>query len=872
MREKSMPTNTIYDRTLPNGLQLILREAHDAPVASFWVWYRVGSRNELPGLTGVSHWVEHMQFKGTPNIEKGAIFRDVSKNGGVLNAMTSNDWTAYFETLPSNKLNLAIGIEADRMSNSLFDPEETESERTVILSERQGAQNQPTYQLYEELVGAAFRVHPYRHMVIGHEHDLKTISRDDLYGHYRQAYNPANAFITAVGDFNAEELAQRIEDAFGGIETGAKLPPVRAVEPPQTDERRVLLYRPAPTAYLRMGFKTPEGKHPDNAALLVADAVLSGGKPMGLGGGGPMGRSARLYRSLVAAGLARAAGSDIEMPIDPYMLIIGVTALPGVKPAAIETVVDRELERLASEPVPAQELERALKQVKAQYVYSAEGVTNQAFWLGQMEIVDSYKRADSVVEEIEAVTAADVQRVAATYLKKSNRTVGWLLPSTDGGGSSEQSNHPAVIPVRWWGLSGPSAARAPFERTELSNGIVVLGQAQPEDAAVSTKIRIEAGASLDPAELPGLAAFTARSILRGTADRTFEQFNEATDNLGASVSVDAGRSFTEVSIRSLREDLPALLDLVAAALRQPIFPEEEIEKVRNEILTTIQEQNNDTRSAADLHLRKLLYPEGHPFRHRTLGELGSIPTIRQSDLIGFHRRRYGPKLATFAVVGGIADFNYAVSLIEERFGDWHPDVPPVNPVLPPAGIKAASAKVGIAGKSQADLAIGAHTIARTDPAYYALDLGNLILGRLGLMGRLGANVRDKQGLAYYSYSSVESGKFGSLWVARAGVDPSNIDKAKQGIVEELERIRTEPVTDEELADGKSFTVGSMPIALETNDGIAATLLSIEAYGLGLDYVDRYPELINSVSVSDITAALSAHLDPSALAVSVAGPA
>jgi zinc protease len=561
------------------------------------------------------------------------------------------------------------------------------------------------------------------------------------------------------------------------------------------------------------------------------------------------------------------------MPVDPYLLIIGVTALPGVKPEAIETVVDRELERLASEPVPPAELERALKQVKAQYVYSAEGVTNQAFWLGQMEIVDSYKRADSVVEEIEAVTAADVQRVAATYLKKSNRTVGWLLPSSNGGGgANDHPNHNAVIPVRWWGLSGPSSGRAPFERAELSNGIVVLGQAQPEDEAVSARIRIEAGAALDPAELPGLAAFTARSILRGTGDRSFEQFNEATDNLGASVSVDAGRNFTEVSIRSLREDLPTLLDLVADALRQPAFPEEEIEKVRNEILTTIQEQNNDTRTSSELQLRKLLYPEGHPYRHRTLGELASIPTIRRADLAGFHRHRYGPKLMTVAVVGGIADFKEAVSLIEQRFGDWDPDVPAINPVLPPPAFKAGSASIGIAGKTQADLAIGTHTIARSDPAYYALDLGNLILGRLGLMGRLGANVRDKQGLAYYSYSSVESGKYGSLWVARAGVDPSNVERAKTGIIEELQRIREEPVTDEEIADGKSYTVGSLPIALETNDGVAATLLSIEHYNLGLDYLDRYPELINSVTKEEITASLQAHIDAAALAVSVAGPA
>ena len=241
-------TRPIFEQTLANGLKVILREAHEAPIASFWIWYRVGSRNELPGLTGVSHWVEHMQFKGTPSFGKGAIFREVSKNGGVLNALTSNDWTAYFETLPAERLDLALRIESDRMTNSLFDPEETEAERTIILSERQGAENSPAYLLYEEVVATAFHAHPYQHPVIGFETDLRAITRDDLYAHYRRAYRPNNAFIVAAGDFDSQELFARIERAFGSIEPGQDIPHVRVIEPPQLGERRVTLRRPAPTS------------------------------------------------------------------------------------------------------------------------------------------------------------------------------------------------------------------------------------------------------------------------------------------------------------------------------------------------------------------------------------------------------------------------------------------------------------------------------------------------------------------------------------------------------------------------------------------------------------------------------------------------
>jgi zinc protease len=520
-----------------------------------------------------------------------------------------------------------------------------------------------------------------------------------------------------------------------------------------------------------------------------------------------------------------------------------------------------------------------LKQVKAQYVYSGEGVTNQAFWLGQMEIIDTYRRADTLIDEIERATAEDVRRVASTYLVPTNRTIGWLLPSENGSGASEAAEEiAAVIHVRWWGLGGPVAGssiaskRAPFERAELRNGIVVLGQDQTGDPAVAVRVRLEAGAALDPAGQLGLAALTARSLTRGTAKRSFEAFNETTDSLGATVSVDPGRTFVEIHVRSLSEDVPALLALVSEVLRQPTFPEVEVEKVRQELITSIKEQDNDTRATADLLLRRLLYPEGHPHRHRTLGEVDTLTRLRRDDLVAFHRRRYGPRVTTIAAVGGLGGFEKFVREVERHLGDWEGEATPPAPPAPPSAPAGTLETAKIAGKSQADLAIGMLTLPRTSPDYYPLELGNLILGRLGLMGRLGANVRDRQGLAYYAYSAVEPGRQASLWAARAGVDPSNVERARAGVVEELKRLREEPVTDDELADGKSYLTGTLPIALETNDGVAATLLAIEYYGLGLDYLDRYPDIINAITRDQILSATRAHLDPDRLAVGIARPA
>jgi zinc protease len=716
-------------------------------------------------------------------------------------------------------------------------------------------------------------------MVIGYESDLHRISREDLFGHYQRAYRPSNAIIVAAGDFDAEALYGRIEQAFGTIEPGAPLSEVAAAEPKQRGERRVTLRQPAPTSYLRMAYHTPAASSPDTAAILVADAVLSGGKGMGLGGGGQMGRSARLYRSLVASGLARSAGSDFELTIDPYLLIVGVTALPDADPQQIESVIDREMTRLREELVAADELERAVKQVKAQYVYSTEGVTNQAFWLGQMEIVDRYQRAGSLIAEIERVTADDIQRVAATYLILENRTVGWLHPTTEGSApAGDGTSNDGMQAFHRWGFTTsaaePAAAieRPPFERTELGNGIVLLGQAQPADPAVSVRIRLHVGAAQDPKDQPGLAAFTARMLMRGTSSHSFEAINQITDGLGATLSVDAGRLFTEASIRCLREDLPRLLELAAEVILTPTFPDEEVDKVRSEILTAIREQDNDTQDAADRALRELLFPVEHPFRHRILGTPDSVSAIQRDDLVAFHRQHFGPAVVAMAVVGGIDSFEQAVAATEKQFGQWSAKVEkPGIATIPEPPKETVMRSTSIPGKSQADIAVGLPTIPRTDPDYYALEMANMVLGRLGLMGRLGATVRDEQGLAYYVYSAIEAGKTGSIWISRAGVDPGNVAKALAGITSEVKRLRAEPVSAEELADAKSYMTGSLPLALEMNSGVASLLLNIEYYALGLDYLDRYPAIINGLTLEQVHSAAKAHLNEDRFAVGIAGP-
>ncbi len=415
---------------LSNGLVVILREVHTAPVATFWIWYRVGSRNEVPGITGISHWVEHMLFKGTPTLGKGEFPRLINRHGGSWNGFTWKDFTAYFETLPAEHLGLGLRIESDRMRNSLFNPDEVESERTVIISEREGAENNPEYALYEEVEAAAYRVHTYRHAVIGYKSDLLAITRDDLVRHYQTYYVPNNAVVVAVGDFDSASLLREIRTSFEPIPAGSPPPPVRSVEPPQEGERRVSVRRPGGAVpQLQMAFHAPAAGDPEFFPVLLLDGVLSGFKGPGVFGGAAMGvRTSRLYRALVEQQLAVDTGSAFRPTLDPTLFEVGATLRPGVSPEHVEAVVLGELQRLSEEPVGPEELEKLRKQARAQWVYSGDGVGGQAVLLGSTEIVADGDYLERFLDRLMSVTPAAMQKAAARVFDDRNRTVGWYLP------------------------------------------------------------------------------------------------------------------------------------------------------------------------------------------------------------------------------------------------------------------------------------------------------------------------------------------------------------------------------------------------------------------------------------------------------------
>ncbi len=389
MRPVTKPT---FKTVLDNGLTIILKEMHHAPVASFMVWYRVGSRNEQPGITGVSHWVEHMMFKGTPNFPGDEMERAISREGGYWNAFTWLDYTAYYETMPVGKIDMALALEADRMRNTIMTPDEVESERTVILSERAMYANEPRFQLNEELYAAAFRVHPYHYEIIGDEVDLRTMTRDDLVGFYQRHYVPNNAIVVAVGDFDQDEMLAKISAEFGQLPAGEPVPPVVRQEPPQRGERRIVVNGSDDTAHLSVAYHGPAATDPDYFALVLFNAAFAGGSSLGMFGGGGSNRSSRLYKALVSTGLAAGAYGGMAPTVDPFLYTISAVVQQGRSLDEVESALEAELARLEIEPITQAELDKAIAKADAEIAAKA----------AESEKAISDIRA-SAVESVEAV-------------------------------------------------------------------------------------------------------------------------------------------------------------------------------------------------------------------------------------------------------------------------------------------------------------------------------------------------------------------------------------------------------------------------------------------------------------------------------------
>jgi len=407
--------------TLDNGLRVLLLEDHRSPIVSLQLWYRVGSRNEARGATGIAHFLEHLMFRGTPTNPPGAYARIVERNGGQDNAFTSQDVTSYYVDIAADRLDLMLALEADRMHNLTLDPKIVDSEREVVTEERRTrTEDDPGGALGEEVSALAFRAHPYGQPIVGWAVDLKRITREEIQAFYKAYYAPNNALLVAAGDFKAEAVLAKIKQAFGSIPRGPEPAKVLAVEPEQNGERRLVVQRPAELPIVYVGFPVPNQQSPDAAALDVLSVVLSGG------------RSSRLYRQLVhERQLALEAGGDYSyFSFDPNLFWFYATPLPGQTPETLEKELLGEMERLKKDPVGEDELKRAKNQIEAGFVFQDDSVHKRASLLARFELIGGFAHKDQYLDKVRAVSAADLQRVAQRYFTPDKKNVGILLPKS----------------------------------------------------------------------------------------------------------------------------------------------------------------------------------------------------------------------------------------------------------------------------------------------------------------------------------------------------------------------------------------------------------------------------------------------------------
>jgi zinc protease len=900
---------------LANGLKLLLAQNRVAPVATFLVLYRVGSRNEAVGYTGATHLLEHMLFKGTPTFNKAKgtqVAATLQRVGADFNATTWYDRTNYFETVPSDALELAVHLEADRMRNSFIADEDRRSEMTVVRNELERGQNEPMLVLDEAVYAAAFREHPYHHPTIGWRADVENVPTARLKEFYDTFYHPNNATAVVGGDFEEAHALALVNQYFGAFPASSEpIPEVYTDEPRQEGERRLVVRRAGELPLVQVAFRTP--------AALGQERVLSNAELAARAAAPPEsndiyplavlacvltnGVTSRLYQALVESELAVSADARVDQFRDPGLFNVYATAAHGVEAQRLEDAIHLELAR-AAEDVSEEEVEKAKRQLASQVAYERDGTHNVAMQMSEAEAVADWRFYKDYPRNIARVTSEEVRRVAARYFREDARTVGHFIPKNGdevkGGGSANVSQvrsvKPAPTPHGYkfhhdpqgqqetraeevsegtGGSSQPGGAglAARIVREELETGAVLLLVENLTTPTVALRGSLRAGSHFEPKEKPGLARLTAEMLKRGTRRRAKLELAGALERVGADVDFDADIFAVQIKARALAADFPALAATLAEMLREPSFPAEELEKLKQQTIAAVREKQLDTGWRAYERLTQTLFDEQNPF-YTHAGErlVESIASITVEDVRDFYEKLYGGRTLILSVAGGV-EAGAAVRVLREAFegfgGPEHAEVEVTDPE-PPASAR--REVVLVRDKANVDVLLGTAAPLRRDASdYYAAMLANRALGESTLSSRLGLRVRDAEGLTYGIASRFRSPSLAAgPWYIAVSVNPGNVERAIESALGVLGEYVEHGIRPEELEDEKSSAAGSFKVSLSTNAGLATALWNAEFYRLGLDYVERYPELVRAVTVEEVNAAIRKYFRPERLTVVVAG--
>jgi zinc protease len=863
---------------LDNGLEVILAQDRSLPLVAVDIWYHVGAANETADRTGFAHLFEHMMFTGTKHVPRGVAEKLLEAAGGTdSNATTSFDRTNYFDTVPSNQLELALWAHADRMGYLLDSLDQTalSNQQDVVRNERrQRIENQPYGIVDEAVFHALFPVgHPYRPAIMGSHTDIQAAKLADVRDFFRRYYRPNNATLVIAGDFDASNAKRLVQKYFGTFRRGPDVARPAVVSSPITSERRLTVTDQIELERIDLAWLTPPKFKPDDAELAIAGYILGGGK------------SSRLYNKLV---YELQLAQEVSAEQDSYALTsifeIEALARQGHTASELQPIIDAEVDRLAAEGPTEAEVERARNQIERALYSSLQRVG------GRADVLNMYNQytgdpgyLPKDIERYARVTPADVQRVVREYLDKNSRVVVLAVR-----GEKKLDPDPPAPPAPTvkgtesinvdepWRKTPPNAAlvRAPAlpaaQSFKLANGLTVLHLYRPSLPIVTARLVVDAGlASNDPA-LPGLADFATVMLEEGSSSRSSRQIADQLAQLGAVYAAQTRRDTTALHVDALSRNFADALNLLADIAQHPTFPPEEIERQRKSLLNEIAEAREHSNALADAALARALYGPANPYGLTALGTEASVAKLGEADLRRWWQRWFRPGNAALIVVGDI-DTASLRALADKQWGGWNApsDSAPSRPSALSATTKARVVIVDKPDAPQTELRVGRIAAERTTPDYPALQVLNEALGG-AYSSRINLNLREEKGYTYGAASRFQYGRMPGPFEVRTAVRANVSGPAVKEILQELKRAESTPFAATELARARGSLEQSLPGLFETNGAIAASFSELFVYGLPLDYYRTLPAGFNRVDAATVERLARRYLDPASMVVIAVG--
>ena len=874
---EKLPPIKMTEMRLKNGLRVIMHPDKSTPIVAVNIWYHVGSKNEVVGRTGFAHLFEHLMFQGSKNYNND-YFTPLQEAGATINGSTTSDRTNYFEVVPSNFLELALFMEADRMGGLLdaMTQEKLDNQRDVVKNERrQRYDNQPYGTAFEKIFAQVFPPdNPYHWTTIGSMEDLSAASEDDVKAFFRKYYAPNNASLVIAGDFDEKQAKVWVEKYFGAIAEGEAINRPSPAMPKLSGETRKVYEDAVQLPRLYMVWTAVPQYAPDEAALDMLGSILSAG------------RGSRLQKNLVYdKQIAQDAGAFNYSLEAAGMMIVQSTAKPGKSLDDIEKEVNIEIENLKTTPPTAEEMTRALNSIEASSIFGLQNI------LGKANQINSYATFlgkpdyfQTDLDRYRKVTPADIQRVAKTYLTK-DRFVMNFVPLSGKSANANVGNNGStpvnpkkddkkLIAQQTAALPKPGAdpkfSLPAIEKSKLSNGLEVWLVKQNELPIVSMNMVLKSGGTLDPADKSGVAAMTSTLLDDGTKTRTAVEIANQLQSIGASVGTGSGWDSANVTMSSLTKNLDQALDIFADITLNPTFPAEELEKYRGRLLTSFVQRKAIPNAISDLVYNKLLYGKNHPYAKQLSGDEISVKGITRDDVANFYAANYRPNNAVLIVVGDV-DGKTLMPKLEKSFGAWQKaDVKSVDVGDAPMFDKPGIYIVDKPGAAQSVVAIGQVGVARSSPDYFPLQVMNSILGGQ-FSSRINLNLREDKGYTYGARTGYSFRRGAGPFTASADVKSSVTKESVFEFLKEIRGIRGNvPVTSQELDYNKQSLIRRYPQGFETVGQISGQLSQLIIYGLPDSYFNDFIPNINAVTVADVNRVANKYLTPDKMAILVVG--